>query len=255
MFCSNCGAEVSEQAGCCEKCGHGLRRSVVKWLTVVVAGLIVLAVLSTLGYRYYRVSQLKSKLETAMGTDAGYTETILKIESDASNITYNEIFALCDKSVEDRQKLIVELRGLYPGLRYELKDKLIEFLNAENELIRSKSSFYRQRVQLSAAMELWIAVFDMPTPTSLYGWDYYYNSRETKLRFDARVKAAEMITSADSLLSAYQKIAAQEEGVAAEMERAGMRFVRSIKRYQSVHSKKALEAKESAEKVRATFAS
>lgn len=78
-----------------------------------------------------KISSLYSKLEEAVGKDAGYTETIIKVEAEASSMTYKELFDLCEKSIEGRTNLIVELRGLYPEIKSELKEKLIDFLNAE----------------------------------------------------------------------------------------------------------------------------
>jgi len=60
------------------------------------------------------------------------------VSSVSPSITYKEIFGLCDKSIESRTNLIIELRGLYPNIKYDLKEKLVDFLNSENELVRSK---------------------------------------------------------------------------------------------------------------------
>ena len=97
MFCSNCGAQLPNKAGACTTCGRRVRRGAARTLVLAGVVLILLVAAGLAGYRYYRISQLHTRLETAMGTDAGYTETILKIESDASNITFAELFALCDK--------------------------------------------------------------------------------------------------------------------------------------------------------------
>lgn len=123
---------------------------------IAIALVVVLAVLAGAGYaglHYYRVSQLKDQLNSAMGKDAAYAETVLKIEQDSSNITYAELYKLCDEAVDGRQKLIIDLRGAYPGLNDAIKEQLIEFLNKENDFVRAKSRMYRNTMEFSSAYE------------------------------------------------------------------------------------------------------
>lgn len=49
--------------------------------------------------------------------------------------------------------LIVELRGLYPEIEFTLKDQLIDFLSAENELVRAKRAYCRSSMQFSGSIE------------------------------------------------------------------------------------------------------
>lgn len=109
MFCSQCGQQLSDGERRCGNCGLSIaKKSILHILGGVFFAVAAITAVGYFGYRHYKFAELKSRLEVAIGMDAGYTETILKIESDASNITYGEVFSLCDKSIEDRQKLIVE---------------------------------------------------------------------------------------------------------------------------------------------------
>ena len=174
-------------------------------------------------------AEIKAKLEEAIGRDAGYTETILKMESDSSHVTYGEFFELCDKSVEQRTTLIVELRGLYPSVNNVTKEQLIEFLNAENDTVRTKRDLYRKQMMLSTEMDnLTETVRD--SPTSEYGWDYY-RERVTKAKLDLVKAASELQVSATDFTDSYRKTLQLEGSVAKAADHAGIRFEASFKEF------------------------
>jgi hypothetical protein len=127
-----------------------------KAIVWTICALAAVAGASTLGYQQYRLHEVKQKLGEAIGKDLGLTETILKVESESSKITFAELFELCNKSVDGRTNLIVELRGLHPEMDYALKEQLIKYLNAENEFVRSKREFYAKVMQASSASETYV---------------------------------------------------------------------------------------------------
>jgi hypothetical protein len=192
-------------------------------LIVLISGAVVVE------QHLKRESEIKTKLEEAIGRDAGYTETILKMESDSSHITYGEFFTLCDKSVEERTSLIVGLRGLYPSVNNQTKEKLIDFLNSENDVIRSKRDLYRRKMLLSSAIES-ATTTAQNSPYSEYGWDYYRRS-VTRAKQEALDAAKELQTSATGFVEAYQKTLKLEAGVAESASRSGIRFKPIFKPY------------------------
>jgi len=116
----------------------------------VISGLVALVLLAGVGgfgYREYRLHGLKQKLAEAIGRDLGLTATILKLEVDSGKITFGEALVLCNRSVEDRTNLIIELRGLYPDLDYQFKTKLIDYLTAENEFVRTRREYYQKTME------------------------------------------------------------------------------------------------------------
>src|SRR5580704_13590737 len=125
-----------------------VRGRAVVW---TIGGLLVLSVGGVFADRQYRLHDVKQRLGEAIGKDQGLTETILKIESESSKITFAEVFELCNKSVDARTNLIVELRGLHPEMDYQLKVQLLEYLNAENEFVRAKRELYKKMMQASSA--------------------------------------------------------------------------------------------------------
>jgi len=101
----------------------------------------------------YRLYGLKARLQEAIARDAGYTETILKLEKDAPSVTYQELFELCDKSINKRTDLIAEVRGLYPDVNAPAKEKLIEYLNSVNGFVRSKKAFFTAHLRMSSILD------------------------------------------------------------------------------------------------------
>jgi peptidyl-prolyl cis-trans isomerase A (cyclophilin A) len=182
------------------------------------------------GNEYRKISDLHSKLEEAIGTDAGYVETILKLESESSSVTYLELLDLCAKSIEQRTGLIIELRGLYPGIESTLKEELLVYLNEENELIRQKAAFYRKRLSLSSSVESFEEHISDP-PTSSYGWERYFK-RFAKLTSDIAQASQEMSDIATNFSLTYERLAKQESQIETSMETQGVRFISVFQKYQ-----------------------
>jgi len=140
-----------------------------------------------------------------------------------------ELFSLCDKSIDDRTNLIIELRGLYPEIDYELKEELLEFLNHENELTRAKRAFYRHQLTMSGSRErLQEHVSDVPS--SHYGWDYY-EKRTGSLKTKLIKAVTDIISSADTFKSNYIKLVEQQSASSTSMSAEGIRFPTIFKKY------------------------
>ncbi len=250
MFCPKGGRELSAGLLVCSECDSKMDngnmisqnplRKTSKYihLTAVILGIIVLLIVfCPVGYRYYKIAQLKTKLEEVMEKDAAYMETVLKLETDSPNITYKEAFDLCDSSVEDRNKLIIELRALYPDIEYELKDDIINFLNAENELTRAKKSVYQRSLDLGVILDVsdealaeiksGITIFEVP----------YYREKLKKLQSELQTLKEENITAMSEYIETYQKLLKQEEDLAKKMQKENIRFRRVFKQYEEQNIK------------------
>jgi hypothetical protein len=190
--------------------------------------------------------KLKEKLEEAIGKNSGYTETILKIEADASNMTYKELFDLCDKSIQDRTNLIIELRGLYPDINYELKEKLVNFLNDENIIVRAKKAFYRSSMGFSSAMKSYTDhISDIPS--SSFAREYYLK-RSVSLKNELIKEIGDILSSSEDFKTNYNKLCKQENEISNMMKSEGLRFPLLFQNFQS-HNLNAVEkAKSVAEK-------
>ena len=241
MFCPHCGAKRSNGTRQCEHCGVVLTRQ--RW-PIIMAIAVLVTVLAIgaffVGNHYLAVTRLNERLEAAVGRDSGLTETILKIEAESGSMTFAELFSLCEKSVEDRTNLIVELRGLYPDIASEVKNSLVQHLTAENELIRQKAAFYRRQLAVNTALELYLDEVSDP-PTSYYGWDYYKN-RVAKLKNEATEAKSEMVAAGTQFVKTYETLVQQEKSLGEQMDRAGLRFVRVFEKYKGQNVGKAHEA-------------
>ena len=249
MICPKCKTELPENSVACFQCGHSFKkRNWYKYLFIGIPVIIILIAAYFFINHQLKLSEINQKLEEAIGKDAGYTETIIKVEKDASSITYQELFDLCDKSIEGRTELIVELRGLYPSIESETKNKLIDFLNYENELIRNKKQFYRKQLSFSSALESY-KEHSSDFPSSSYGWDYYFE-RSRKLRTEMVNAATEMKTNADQFINAYSELLKKEKHLKVILDKAGIRFQGFFQKYENEYIKLAEDAKELADKIK-----
>jgi hypothetical protein len=212
---------------------------------------IVLGGLGSLAYHQYQLHSLRQKLGEAIGKDLGLTETILKVESESSKITYGEFFELCNKSVENRTNLIAELRGLFPEMDYQLKTRLVEHLSAENEIVRSKRDFYRKSMEQSSAADSYLEQ-SKDYPSSSYGWDFY-RDRLRQAKAKVLETARETEESADEFLRAYEKMAKEETAIAKEAQSAGLRFEPIFQKHAKENQMRAVETKQGAQQLAKMF--
>jgi hypothetical protein len=222
-----------------------------KIISIAAASLVFLSLIPVgafLGYRFYRTRLLKEKIEEAIGRDAGYTETILRVEKDSSNMNYQELFELCDKSIDGRTNLIVELRGLYPDIRYELKEKLIDFLNDENELIRAKRSLYRKSLKFSTKREALQEKLQDATCSGCSVEYYVEQKARLKRELDQLIQSvSEVEGNADEFHNRYQTVVEKERILSQSLNNAQIRFNSIFAKYQEENNKAVLDAKKGAQ--------
>lgn len=231
MYCSECGHEIPDKSKVCYKCGYRFSRShPISVISISLTAMIVFALVGIFGYRYYRTSLLNNKLEEAMGRDAGYTEMILNIEAESPDITLKELFELCNKSINNRTKLIIDLRAVFPNLKSHLRDKLIEFLNAQNQLVRSKRNFYQKKLAFSTTQVLFNeALQGMPSPRYLSDYDL---DRACSIGSQWEHSASDLVESANDFFVAYHNVLEQETELTGEMASARIRFSAVFRKYQ-----------------------
>jgi len=188
----------------------------------VISLIIVFAIAGYFVNRQMKLSTSSSKLEEAVGRDAGYTETIIMAEDEASSMSYQELFELCDKSIEERTNLLVELRGIYPEIQRELKTKLISFVNSENELIRQESRLYRSELAFSlASKSLKDAKKDYFSSLNSYDLE-----RLRKKITEVTNAMYEMAGNNIIFVSNYKAVLEEESDIKIAMDQEGLRFVR-----------------------------
>ena len=226
---------------------HPERREHNTPLPAGLCTLIILAAVGSLAYQHYQSDGAKQKLSEAFGKDRGLTETILKVESESSKITYGEILELCNKSLENRTSLIVELRGLYPELDHQFKLRLVDYLSSENEFVRAKREFYRKSMEQSAATTAYLEQ-GKDYPSSIYGWDFY-KGRIRQARVQLMEAADKAYKSADDFLKVYEKMAKEEVAMTRIAQDAGLRFEPIFQNHATANRKRANETKAEAQQL------
>ncbi len=174
-----------------------------------------------------RLSEIKEKLSETIGKDQGLTEIILKIPQ--SDITYGEVFDLCSKSVDERNKLIVELRGLYPNMENVIKDSLIDFLSIENDLVRDQSQCSRRYMEYSSEKKRF---------NTLRQSEYsdYYSSTFSEIRKEMEENLQKYMESRKSFEENYRSLLIKEASLNKIMKNNDMRFMLMFVKYKELNN-------------------
>jgi hypothetical protein len=193
----------------------------------IVAVCVVLAIASAMYIQHrMKLSEINEKLSETIGKDQGLVEIILKIPQ--ADITYGEVFDLCEKSVEERNKLIIELRGLYPNMKSNLKDSLVDFLSIENDLVRNQSLASRKQMEINSESKK----IDQLESSD---YSYYYASTIRSLREEMRDDYLSYFDSRSSFIAKYNTLLEKEKSLYKMMNDAGMRFMLMYAKYKELN--------------------
>jgi hypothetical protein len=217
----------------------------VKRSVGAVIVLILAVIAATVVYPRYRaareLAEKKKGIAQALAKDAAFTETLLKMELEATGATYKELFGFCDKSIDQRNALIVEMRVNTAILAPNTSAAILDFLNAENGFARAKSAFFSASLEYEAAVQAhkqawaefqavlatvgeWVKHGNVErAEASLAESDVYVRAAP---RLIARVKEAAQSTAASisSLRAACESLVLKEKKLASEMSTSGMPF-------------------------------
>jgi hypothetical protein len=195
----------------------------MKKLIVLIGIISISTLVGLIIYDNIKLSRLNEELQKSIGKDQGLIETILKIESESKSISYSELFDLCNKSVSERTNLIIELRGLYPEMKSELKDSLIEFFNVENELVRSKSQAYRKNLNLTSSADSYKEHILNYTYNE-YSYDFH-NKRSSSYIRQILESSQDMRTNIMAFENNYSTLLNKEIKIKRMMDKENLRFV------------------------------
>jgi hypothetical protein len=140
-----------------EKIG-GAQRFVIVLVALALA--LIAAVVAYPRYRAAReLAEKKQGIAQALAKDAAFTETLLKMELESTGVTYKELLDFCDKSIDQRNTLIVEMRVNTTMLTPNTSGAIFDFLNAENGFARAKRAFFSASLELDTAQQAGAAGF------------------------------------------------------------------------------------------------
>jgi len=203
-----------------------MTNKLVKIIVIVVVFIVLAVVTGLYVNQRMKVADLNEKLAQTIGKDQGLMEIILKIPG--SEITYGEVFDLCDKSVNDRIQLIIELRGLYPNMKSTLKDSLIDFLSIENELVRDVKQYGRREMNIKGKVESIERLRNSE-------YSYYYNSSIQSDLTELKDDAIRGLSSALSFKEKYEDLVNKEIDLSKQMNKAGLRFILIFDKYKTAN--------------------
>lgn len=123
---------------------------------ILVGGVLLLMVIVAVGaFRSWqerqRVAASKAEIQKILAKDSGYMENVLGVEKNEGGLNFKEFFDLCDKAIDGKRTLTVELRGAALGLDPLFSEKARSFIDAGNEVIRAKRTFYQRQLELNSA--------------------------------------------------------------------------------------------------------
>jgi hypothetical protein len=162
-----------------------------------------------------------------MAKDAALAETVLKIESDSSHVTYGELFDLCDPSIKEREDLIIELRELQTGISKEISDELITYLNQENDFVRSKREYYRKTLDLSAAEK----EVNEASEEHIYDFEIW-KERLLEARRRGKQRAVELEEAIGGFNAAYSSVMGREKRLVMKANASGISVRPVFSRYE-----------------------
>jgi len=203
-----------------------MTNKLVKIIAIVLVFIVLAVVTGLYVNQRMKVADLNEKLTQTIGKDQGLMEIILKIPG--SEITYGEVFDLCDKSVNDRIELIITLRGLYPNMKSNLKDSLIDFLSIENELVRDVKQYARREMNIKDKVESIERLRNSE-------YSYYYNSSIQSDLNELKDDAIRGLSSALSFKDKYEDLVNKEIGLSKQMNKAGLRFILIFDKYKTAN--------------------
>jgi hypothetical protein len=171
------------------------------------------------GQEQQRLRKVRADIQKVIWKDNGYSELLLKVESEPSGMNYMELFSLCERSINGRNDLIVELRGLGAIADFPVVEQVIAFMGVENEWTRAKRAFYQQQLKFSVDVDVETArVLDASDKVMIW----------KKLSG----VASSLNTSASTLSKIYQNAASQETSLASALEASGLKTERLFSKYQ-----------------------
>ncbi len=136
---------------------------------IIGTAVLVLIVAIVAGQRLWQerqqVATAKAAIQKILDQDAGYTETLLKSDVDSESLSYKEVFDLCDKVLNARTDLLVQLRAINPGENVPVKEQAVAFLAAENDWTRAIKKYFEARSDVATkSAQIAERLLAMPEP-------------------------------------------------------------------------------------------
>ena len=189
------------------------------------------------------VNESTAKLREILIKEQAVTEQVLQPPPDG--ITYDKFFRQCERSLDERDQLVVEVRLLRQDVLSGLHEQIISLMKALNELTRAKVELMRLVAQwssmasnhsaYSARLEAEFFRTHVGGKREAIEWAY----KMTTNRLEALAK--ELTQSAAAFDEMYDKATDVDEAVFAEVRRYGIDVQPQLKKFSPAN--KALSAR------------
>ena len=219
---------------------------------IVVASFCFAALLGGYAWHQYRVmaeararqqeifQNERTRLQEIIQNGQGYTETVMDMPP---GMTSDEFFRACDRSIDERNRLLIALRSLPSAAAFPFLERITSHMKAVNDLVRAKANLMHlllrwQSMDARDVMARFKAEFYRTRfggPEQAINWSY-----EKFVEYTAAL-ATEVNESAVAFEALYYELADQEEIIAAEVRHAGLVFEPELKKFAT--SNKALVAR------------
>lgn len=170
------------------------------------------------------------RLQEIIQSEQGYTETVMDM---SPSMTFDEFFRACDRSIDERNRLLVAMRSLPPNAAFPFLERITSHMKAVNDLVRAKANLMRLllRWQSRNARDVMDRLEAEFYRTHVGGqreaieWAYRKSVEDTK------TLAKGVNASAVAFEALYDELADGEEITAAEVRHAGIAFEPELKKF------------------------
>lgn len=178
------------------------------------------------------VAEASARLRDILISEQGLTESVIGMPS---GMTYDEFFRACDRSLEEREKLVVAVRLLQPDTLVPLRERVVSHIRNVNELVRAKANLMHLIVRwrsmggenlLARSARLKAEFFQRYGGGEREAIEWAYK----RIHVEIDVLAGEINESANEFDALYDKCVNEEQDVLTEARRAGITFEPTLKK-------------------------
>lgn len=190
-------------------------------------------------HRHEQVAETSARLQEILIGDQGLTELVME---KSRGMTYDEFFRACNRSIDERNKLVAAVRLLPINVMEPLRERVISHMKAMNELVRAKTNLMHhisrwRSINVPNEMARLEAEFFR---TQLGGRreavEWAYKRAVAKVG----VQGKQMREAADAFDELYDELVAAEVSISVDAHQAGITFESCLKKF--AKSNKALSA-------------
>ena len=184
---------------------------------LAITGLAIVVVLAlVLVPKYIAARQVNQKIAETVAMDQALMVKVAKFDG---KLTYANCIDTAEKAVDERNRLVMDLKGFKPGVKSPLRDEVLAFMTLEDDICRTRVSFINAVISFDVAGD---------RLGDLSRGDYYslsgYLSAATAALRDHSEDSKSLVQWADTYLEKYDQILKAEVDLSMSMSEANIGF-------------------------------